>query len=292
MLVSVYIPTKNRLQSLKNAVESVVCQTHPCHEIIVVDDGSTDGTPDYLAALQKQEPKLIVISNPTSVGGAESRNMAIRAATSDFITGLDDDDAFTPDRISSFLTTWKELAATGINPSCLYSQVKEIRNGVEFKTPRRPKKTTYSSLFLKNTIGNQIFAPRQTYLDAGLFNKQLAAWQDLEFFIRVLEKFGPAYLVDKETYQYDNSRREDRISLKKEADIRSAFNQIKAIHCKNEPRKTQQLFHQLFVPFYNIHPNKDDYRFMLKNGFWLPGLVRLFRSNLRQIKYRIVRQKF
>ena len=58
MLISVYIPTKNRAKLLAIAIESVRAQTHQDFEVIVVDDGSTDETQSYLAQLAAQEPRL------------------------------------------------------------------------------------------------------------------------------------------------------------------------------------------------------------------------------------------
>ena len=107
-LVSIYIPTKNRLKLLKRAINSVRAQTYPNTEIIIVDDGSTDGTKEYLKTLEK-ESNIVVIYRDKSYGATDARNLAIKKSKGDFLTGLDDDDFILPDRIEYFVNFWEKL---------------------------------------------------------------------------------------------------------------------------------------------------------------------------------------
>lgn len=95
-LVSVVIPTYNRADWLCEAVESVLAQTYAPIEIIVVDDGSTDGTPDMLAA---RFPAVRCIVQPNA-GVSAARNRGLAAAAGQYINFLDDDDLFMPDKIA------------------------------------------------------------------------------------------------------------------------------------------------------------------------------------------------
>ena len=92
-LVSVIIPTKNRADLLKRAIDSVLEQTWQNYEIVVVDDASDDDTPNLLAELSKDHP-IKVITNEVSNGAAACRNIAINQAEGEYIAGLDDDDFF------------------------------------------------------------------------------------------------------------------------------------------------------------------------------------------------------
>ena len=213
MLITVYVPTKNRLALLTSAIESVSCQTHAEWELIVVDDGSTDGTADYLAALSAQDFRVRFIRHASSKGGAIARNAAISAARGEFVTGLDDDDSFTPVRLERFASAWRELQTAGERPSCLYSQLNVLRDGIVVEQSHKADHACFDDMFRENAVGNQIFAPRQHYIEAGLFRAGLPAWQDLEFFMRMLKTFGPARLVDAATYNWDDSPRNDRVSL-------------------------------------------------------------------------------
>ena len=94
--VSVVIPTYNRSVPVCQAIESVLVQQHPADEIIVVDDGSTDNTQDALKAFGK---KIIVIRQENA-GVSSARNAGIRRATGDWITFLDSDDVWHPNRLT------------------------------------------------------------------------------------------------------------------------------------------------------------------------------------------------
>lgn len=281
MLISVYIPTKNRSALLSAAIDSVLKQSYENFEIIVVDDGSTDDTGIMLESLVSQDSRLRFIRHAQSQGGAAARNAAILASRGDFVTGLDDDDTFTVDRLELFSATWRKFECSGLNPpSGLYSQINVLESGKVVSKTNKPESTTFEDMFRENVVGNQIFAPRRNYVDAGLFRATLPAWQDLEFFMRVLKKFGPAKLVDAPTYNWDNSPRGDRISLKSEEKLRLAFNMVASLHGGSVPRRTQLLYLQLLGRFYGVRPTLKDLSHFLRLGFWPYGWLRLLRNQL------------
>ena len=91
-LVSAVITTHNRLDYLKRAIESVMSQTYPNIECIVVSDASTDGTDEYCNG--RDDIKYISISKNESHGGNYARNLGIKAAKGKYVAFLDDDDAW------------------------------------------------------------------------------------------------------------------------------------------------------------------------------------------------------
>lgn len=281
MLITVYMPTKNRASLLAAAIQSVRGQTHSQFELIVVDDGSTDDTPALLVGFAAQDDRVRFITHAQSQGGAAARNAAITASRGDFVTGLDDDDTFTPDRLERFAAAWRGYEqAGGRLPSGLYSQLNVVENSVIVSQTHKPESAAFEDMFRENVVGNQLFAPRQHYIDAGLFRAGLPAWQDLEFFMRVLKAFGPARLVDAPTYNWDNSPRTDRVSLKSEEKMRLAFDTVCQLHEEAVPRRTQMLYLQLFGRFYGVKPTLDDWRRFLQLGFWPRGCLRLLRAHL------------
>jgi len=101
MLVSVVIPTYNPGRYLDPGIESLVAQTlDPSEfEIIVVDDGSTDGTPEHLDELAAQHRNLIVVHSENSGWAGRPRNIGIERARGEFIQFMDQDDRMAPDAL-------------------------------------------------------------------------------------------------------------------------------------------------------------------------------------------------
>ncbi len=95
-LVSILIPAYNAEKWIKDTIESAMKQTWPRTEIIVVDDGSTDMTPQIL---KKYESKSVKIITQKNCGGPAARNKALNYAQGDFIQWLDHDDLLGPDKI-------------------------------------------------------------------------------------------------------------------------------------------------------------------------------------------------
>lgn len=92
---SVIIPTYNSADTVNAAIDSVLAQTWPAHEIIVVDDGSTDDTAERVRACGERVRYL----HQPNAGVSAARNHGIRAAAGDWIAFLDADDLYLPDRL-------------------------------------------------------------------------------------------------------------------------------------------------------------------------------------------------
>lgn len=95
--VTVVLPTYNRRPFLEDAVRSVLSQTYHNLELLVVDDGSTDSTPEYLA--QISDPRLRVIRGAHTGSPARARNAGIREARGRYVAFLDSDDRWLPDKL-------------------------------------------------------------------------------------------------------------------------------------------------------------------------------------------------
>lgn len=100
--VSIVIPAYNARRTIADAIDSCLAQTYTDFEIIVIDDGSTDGTADLLAARYSGEPRLRVIRQANS-GVSAARNAGILAARGEFVHFLDADDILMPTKLEASL---------------------------------------------------------------------------------------------------------------------------------------------------------------------------------------------
>lgn len=94
-LVSVVVPTYNQANYLRSAIESVLTHDYPNIELIVVDDGSTDATPEVL----RDYGDAIVLIRQPNRGAANPLNEGIRAARGTYVCWLSSDDAFLPGKL-------------------------------------------------------------------------------------------------------------------------------------------------------------------------------------------------
>jgi len=112
-LVSVVLPTYNRAPLLAEAVESVLTQTFADHELLVVDDGSTDHTPSMMAGLADHRVRLV--SLPHSGVPARVRNIGVSRARGRWVAFLDSDDLWDATKLDD------QLATLASRPECRWS---------------------------------------------------------------------------------------------------------------------------------------------------------------------------
>jgi glycosyltransferase involved in cell wall biosynthesis len=228
-LVTVYIPTKNRLQLLRRAVSSVLSQTHRQIELIVVSDGSDDGTCEYVTAL-REHISVKLIHNDKSVGACAARNQAIHAASGQFITGLDDDDIFLPHRVETFLLEWRRQEEGGQRFSCLFDR-RIVNAGEQVSLWDTKASVTADQIVQTNDVGSQVFTTPQRMKDAGCFDPAMPAWQDWDMWVRLIKTGGPALSIGANTYIMDISHEFERITQKSSDKIIRAARMFYQKHC-------------------------------------------------------------
>ncbi len=279
-LVSIYIPTKNRRAQLAAAVKSARMQTYKNLEIIVVNDGSTDDTAEFLACLQAEEPRLVVINHEKSGGGPKARNTAILAATGKFVTGLDDDDEFTNEHIAGLVGYWHVLEKVGDVTAGIYVQYMYRYGAKRWPSNKPGSYSAETILYQGNRVGNQVFAPRQHYIDAGLFDEAMPASQDFEFLHRLMKTFGTARLLDLPTYVFDISPRDDRISTKRKETIIRSFEMIYEKHADGRADIRQRLLLQAYSDYYGFPVTVRDVLKFASYGLWPSGNVQMVQKLL------------
>jgi glycosyltransferase involved in cell wall biosynthesis len=104
--VSVIVPTFNRGYILPDAIKSVLAQTYPHFEIVVVDDGSTDDTIEVVAKFKDE--RIRVVRHSKNAGVSAARNTGLTSANGEFISFLDSDDLWAPDKLALELKFFAE----------------------------------------------------------------------------------------------------------------------------------------------------------------------------------------
>jgi len=225
VLVTVYITTYNRQALLKRAIESVMTQTYEKIEIIVADDGSTDGTHDYLRELQDQGVLTALLNTPgESKGACYGRNKAINLAKGTFITGLDDDDYFEPWRIATFVSSWQGNGTETF--SALFDSVVEHRKYGRVDCYNTPL-VKHEDLRTANLIGNQVFTLTANLREIGGFDELMPALQDWDTWLRLSKAKGNIININSRSYIQFHDHGSTRISEKPAAKIRFAFERLK-----------------------------------------------------------------
>lgn len=115
-LVSVVLPVYNGDEHLPEALDSILSQTHRDFELIAVDDGSTDGSGDLLAAYASRDSRVRVWPHRTNAGITASLNDGCRQATGEFVAIANQDDICLPDRLAkqvAYLAAHPEIGAVG-----------------------------------------------------------------------------------------------------------------------------------------------------------------------------------
>lgn len=209
-LVTIYLVTKNRRTLLERALKSIESQTYRNLEVIVVDDGSDDDTASFLEHYSSPF-SFQFASFSESSGAPAARNHAIARATGDFITGLDDDDRFLPDRIQRFVDSWQPGISLLGAESFLVTDSRRVRW-------RKPGTVTFEDLLYRNLIGNQVFTRTEYIRRVKGFDVNLDASQDYDLWLRLVRKFGPARIINEPLQLVSvKSSRIDRITANLES---------------------------------------------------------------------------
>lgn len=178
------IPVYNGERYLRRAVESVLSQTHPLDEVVVVDDGSTDGTPDLLKSFGSR----VRVVRQANRGVAAARNTGIRLTTATWVALLDADDFWHPKKIEVF-----ENAIRGSDDaSFFYSDSCQVdKDGAVQRLLRlsKMKRATVDSLLLRDCfVTSSVVVRREAAIAVGLFREDFscpAGVEDWDFLIRL-----------------------------------------------------------------------------------------------------------
>lgn len=192
--VSVVIPAYNAAHLLRRCVDSVLCQTEPVSEIIIVDDGSVDDTAKVVASL----PGPIRLLRQRNLGVSVARNTGIREARSTWIAFLDADDRWLSNKIERQM----QCAVENTDADVIYSDAEvESESGASagtFLTGKGPAVGWVFDRLLNScfVLPSTVLIKRDTLVRAGMFDERLCRAEDYELWLRIAANHRFAMVPD------------------------------------------------------------------------------------------------
>ena len=197
--ISVVIPTLNRINTLQRALDSVINQTYKPAEIIVVDNGSSDGT---LKFLREQYPKITILTE-NKIGVSSARNKGIKKSINQWIALLDSDDEWHPRKLeiqTSMLD--KELKEYNL----IHTDEVWFRNNKHINQMKKHKKQ--GGYIFERCLSLCCISPssvlfKKNILDkVGLFDESLPVCEDYDMWLKICSSEEVLFAQDKLTYKY------------------------------------------------------------------------------------------
>lgn len=190
LLISIVMATRDRMESLADAIASVEAQSYTRWELLLVDDGSTDGTAAFLEGLS--DPRVRVLTTP-GVGPCGARNAALDAAHGDVITYLDDDNLFDPHWLKAIAWTFAALPDTSV---CYGARVfddegRALRGEISGKAGLHFLAWDEHEIRLRNLTDMNVLAHRRSDVR---FDEQLAYYGDWDLLLQLVKDIRPVEL--------------------------------------------------------------------------------------------------
>ena len=219
---SIIMPTYNREFCINNAISSVLNQTYQNFELIIVDDGSTDGTENLILRKYNQEIKQgkIRYIKKNNEGVCKARNIGLAQAQNEWIAYIDSDNEIVPEFLETFAINILEHSTIRLFYAKLICMVSKKTIGKRFQM-----KDIKSGNFID--LGTFVHH-KSIYNQLGGFDENMTRLVDWELIVRYTEKYFP-YFIDKIVLVYNDSKDYNRITTN--INLANNLNYFKKKHC-------------------------------------------------------------
>ena len=200
--VSVVIPAYNAAPYIAEAVDSVLAQTAPAAEVIVLDDGSSDATRNILA---RYGPRIRLVTQENR-GAAAARNRGIELATAPYVAFLDADDCWEPDKLAVQLAaaeTHPDLPVVHTDSSVIDAAGEQVRASAN-RTRQSQNGYVFEDVFLcpiATILTSTLVVRKDCFAVAGRFDARYPVFQDYDLFLRLAWHF-PILYIDRSLTRY------------------------------------------------------------------------------------------
>jgi glycosyltransferase involved in cell wall biosynthesis len=193
--VSVVVLTHNRPELLRHAVSSILNQTFQNFEIILVDDASTDNTPEVVSSFR--DDRIRYIRHQVNKREAASRNTGVTNATGEYIAFLDDDDEWLPEKLDQQV---RLLESSPVAVGAVYTGFLKIDRAtkmpVEQVVPRK-RGNIFAEMAAQNWVGtpSTVMVRRECFERVGLFDEGIPFGPDYDMWIRISKEYQIDYIT-------------------------------------------------------------------------------------------------
>jgi glycosyltransferase involved in cell wall biosynthesis len=186
MRFTVVIPTYQRAELVRQAVQSVLAQTFQDYEIIVVDDGSPEPI-----RLDLPDERLRVLRHETNRGPAAARNTGIRAAGGELVAFLDSDDLWLPEKLEKQSALMESSACV----ACVTGFEYDTEEGYSVEIPRQPRSWLRElAMGCRLSPGTTLAVRRRCYDTVGFYDEAMRRHEDYDWLLRFVQKFDIAVI--------------------------------------------------------------------------------------------------
>ena len=194
-LISIVLPVYNGAAHIEASIQSIISQTHTGWELIIVNDCSTDDTPDIINKYADSDIRIHIINNKVNLKLPASLNAGFAAANGNYLTWTSDDNLYKSNALSVLLKALKDHPESDM----VYSNYTNIDdNGNELDSITLPGP---DQLVMTNTVGASFLYTRRIFEAIGEYDTNLFLAEDYDYWMRIYAN-GAIMHIDDDLYLY------------------------------------------------------------------------------------------
>ena len=198
-MVSIVLPTYNREKYIRYSIDSIINQSFKQWELIVVDDCSTDSTPDILREYEKSDSRIKIIRNEENKRLPVSLNIGFSYATGDYLTWTSDDNMYKPNALQ-MMHNYLENS----NEIMVCAKMIVIDDSGNRISPHYLENIKYDDdrIYFDNLVGACFLYRREVLETIGEYNAKMFCMEDYEYWLRIQKRYKTIGYIEEQLYYY------------------------------------------------------------------------------------------
>lgn len=198
--VSVLMAVYNGEAYLEEALDSLLGQTWRDFELVVVEDGSTDGTPDILQRYARADGRIVMVENPKNLGLVKSLNRGLAVCRGEYVARADADDVALPERLERQVRFLDERGEVGLLACAFYRMDAEGRVLKAMHPPTDDRFIRLRQLFMSSFVHSGVMFRRELVASVGGYDENCVHMEDVDLWARLREHTRMANLAEPLVY--------------------------------------------------------------------------------------------